>query len=148
MYRLNKYLFRKGHDKAEKRYGRDPSDYFFDVAKKRVKHAKKQNGIDTLGINALSMLYTSLGIKMFFKAEAYFNGAESWISENGDKIISSIPISRYTEDVQAYLGILSGRSKGFEFAIFNTKYGSRKLVTYDASRYSLKEAIAYGKGSN
>lgn len=148
MYRLNKYLFRKGYDKAEKRYERDPSDYFFDVAKKQVEHAKKQNGIDTLGISALSMLYTSLGIKMLSKAEAYFNGAESWIKENEDKIISSIPTSRYTEDVQAYLGILSGRSKGFEFAIFTTKYGSRELVTYDASLYSLKEAIEYGKGSN
>lgn len=148
MYRLNKYLFRKGYDKAEKRYGRDPSNYFFDVAKKRVKHAKKQNGIDTLSINALSMLYTSLGAKMFFKAEAYFNGAESWISENGDTITSSIHKAKYTEDVQAYMGILSGRSKGFEFAIFTTKYGSRKLVTYDASRYSLKEAIEYGKESD
>jgi len=144
MYKLKQYLFKKGYEKAEKRYGGDPATYFYDVANDEVRTAKQSNGI-TVVEHSIDMIFTRIGIIMLAVSTSYFNGANEWLNDNKDTILSVLNPSLTADDEKVLLGILDGKNKGFEYVIIPHTDSLGTMIVYDGNKYTPKEAVRYWK---
>ena len=145
MYKLKQYLFKKGYEKAQEHYERDPATYFYDVANDEVRTAKQSNGI-TVSEHSIDMIFTRIGTIMLATSTSYFNGANAWLRENKDAIFSILKPALDAKDGKVFLGLLDGKNKGFEYIIIPHTGSCNTMIVYDGNRYTPKEAVSYWKG--
>lgn len=144
MYKLKQYLFKKGYQKAEKRYGRDPVTYFYDMANDEVRAAKQSNGI-TVSEHSIDMIFTRIGTIMLATSTSYFNGANAWLRDNKDAIFSILKPALDAKDEKVFLGLLDGKNKGFEYVIIPHTASFSTMIVYDGNKYTPKDAVSYWK---
>jgi hypothetical protein len=82
---------------------------------------------------------------MLAVSTSYFNGANDWLKDNKDTILSVLNPALDANDEKAFLGILDRKNKGFEYVIIPHTASLGTMIVYDGNKYTPKEAVRYWK---